>query len=223
MVASDRLARCRSLQRIATEHRHGYREVHYNRHCFGMSTRSTRSDMTAEVNGLTAIALQVGTGGAQTEEYYRRRGAKGYPFVPYDPIVPIGEAIAARTSADDLSHVRAVLHAAVTDLAYALQVSRQTIYDWQNGQPVNPRHASQLADLARAADVFAAEGLTTSAQLLRRPINSGKRLFDIAREGGSAEDAARKLIDMVRREARQRQILAERLAGRTSSAVPSEI
>jgi hypothetical protein len=178
--------------------------------------------MLAGVIGLTAIALQVGTGGAQTAEYYKQRGPKGYAFVAYDPASAIEDPASTRTPEEDLSHIRAVLRPAITDLARALGVSRQAIYDWQSGKPIAAENAARLADLARAADVFAAEGLTASAQLLRRPIASGKRLFDIAREGGSAEDAARKLIQMVRRELRQRQMLAERLANRKRPSVPSD-
>src|SRR5208337_3241364 len=155
---------------------------------------------------LTAIALQVGTGGAQTAEYYRQRGPKGYAFADYCVGPAANDAANSRTPAEDLSHIRAVLKTAVTDLAQALRVSRQAIYDWQSGKPIAGENAARLADLARAADVFAAEGLAASAQFLRRPVASGKRLFDIAREGGSAEDAARNLIQMVRRELRQRQL-----------------
>lgn len=178
--------------------------------------------MLVGVIGLTAIALQVGTGGAQTAEYYRQRGAKGYAFVAYDPAPPIEDLANPRTPVEALSHIRAVLRPAITDLAHALRVSRQAIYDWQRGKPISAENAIRLADLARAADLFAAEGMTASAQLLRRPITSGKSLFDIAREGGSAEDAARKLIDLVRREVRQRQLLQERLANRKRTSTPSD-
>lgn len=181
-----------------------------------------RVTMFAGVIGLTAIALQVGTGGVHTAEYYRLRGPKGYAFVAYDPASAIGELTSSRTPTEDLSHIRAVLRPAITDLAHALGVSRQAIYDWQNGKPVAAENAARLAELARAADVFATEGLTASAQLLRRPIASGKRLFDVAREGGSAEEAAKKLIQMVRRELRQREILAERLANRKRPSAPSD-
>ena len=171
---------------------------------------------------VTAIAMQVGTGGAQTAEYYKQRGLKGYAFATYDPAPAIEEPASTSTPSEDLSHIRAVLRPTITDLARALGVSRQAIYDWQSGKQIAAENAARLADLARAADVFAAEGPTVSAQLLQRPIVSGKRLFDIAREGGSAEEAARKLIQMVRRELRQRQMLAERLANRKRLSVPSD-
>jgi len=171
---------------------------------------------------VTAIAMQVGTGGAQTAEYYKQRGPKGYAFAAYDPAPAIEESTSTRMPSEDLSHIRAVLRPAITDLARALGVSRQAIYDWQSGKQIAAENAARLADLARAADVFAVEGLIASAQLLQRPIVSGKRLFDIAREGGSAEEAARKLIQMVRRELRQREMLAERLANRKRPSVPSD-
>jgi hypothetical protein len=174
----------------------------------------------AGVIGLTACALQVGTGGAQTAEYYKQRGPKGYAFVVYDMAQSTDGTAGIRAPTENLSHIRAVLKPAITDLAHALNVSRQAVYDWQSGKPIAADNAARLADLARAADLFAAEGLTASAQLLRRPIAPGKRLFDIARDGGSAEDAALKLIQIVRRELHQRQLLAARLAGRKRPAAP---
>src|SRR5271166_2733392 len=82
---------------------------------------------------LTAIALQVGTGGAQTAEYYKQRGPKGYAFAACDPASAIDDPARTRTPAEDLSHIRAVLRPAITDLSHALGVSRQAIYDWQSG------------------------------------------------------------------------------------------
>lgn len=171
--------------------------------------------------GLMATALQVGTGGAQTTDYYKQRGLMGYAFVLYEP-APIEAVPAIRTPTEDLSHVRTVLRPAITDLAQALGVSRQAIYDWQNGKPIGSVNAARLADLAKAADVFAAEGLTSPSQLLRRPITGEKTFFDVVQEGGSAESAIRELVSRVRRELLQRQTLASRLANRRRPAVPWE-
>jgi transcriptional regulator with XRE-family HTH domain len=172
--------------------------------------------------GLIAIALQVGTGGAQTKDYYARRGLMGYAFALYEPVPNLDASPAIRTPMDDLSHTRAVLMPAITDLAQALGVSRQAVYDWQNGKSIGSVNAARLADLAKAADVFATEGLTSPSQLLRRPIKGGKTFFDLVREGGSAENAVRELVARVRRELIQRQVLAARLANRKRPAVPWE-
>lgn len=183
------------------------------------SARLGMSSFVAAI-GVTAVALQVGTGGYQTADYYKQRGLRGYPFVAYNSNSSYDEVARVRTAAEDLLHIRDILKPSVTDLAQALGVSRQAIYDWQGGKTISVENAARLAELARAADVFTEEGLTVSVQLLRRPITSGKRLFDIVGEGGSAEQAVRKLIRLVRRELSQRQMVAEHLAPRKRSVVP---
>lgn len=171
--------------------------------------------------GLTATALLVGTGGESTADYYRQRGVKGYALAAYGS-VPDTRPLPVRTPAEDLAHIRATLKPSVTELANAISVSRQAVYDWNQGKPVAPGNAARLADLAKAADVLSMEGLTTTGNILRRPIISGKSLFDIVRDGGSAEDAARKLLQIVQREQQQRERLAVRLAGRRSPAASFE-
>ncbi len=66
----------------------------------------------------------------------------------------------------------------------------------------NPSHesAEKLNDLARAADLFAAEGFSTSSYLFRRKLDGGKTLMDVVREGGSAQDAARLLLQIAQKE-----------------------
>jgi DNA-binding transcriptional regulator YiaG len=163
---------------------------------------------------LPIVGFQVGTGGAETLDYLKNRGSMGYALMNYEPAQTSCATADVRTPVDDLNQIRKIFHPAVTDLANALGVSRQAIYDWQAGKPIAAENASRLSDLARAADIFALEGLTSTAQLLRRPISSGKNFYTIVRDGGSAESAARSLIEIVRRETQQHQKLAARLAGR---------
>lgn len=164
------------------------------------------------------VGLQVGTGGASTVEYVKSKGSMGYAFANYDQAVPSSDwtsnVTAVRSPAEDLAHIRNVFRPSITDLANALGVSRQAVYDWQAGKPIAADNAARLSDLGRAADLFAREGLTATAQLLRRPITSGKNLFQLVRDGGSAEEATHALIDIVKREALQRERLQARLAGR---------
>lgn len=161
-----------------------------------------------------ALTLQPGTGGLQTLEYYKARDGMGYPPVrsELDPQRLAEPAI--RNPIEDLAHIRAFLRPAVADLANALGVSREALYDWQAGKPVAADNAARLADIGRAADVLAAQGLLASAQLIRRPIRSGLTLLDIVRDGGSAEQEAGVLAGLVRRELRQRDKLATRLFSR---------
>lgn len=172
--------------------------------------------------GLTAVAMQVGTGGAQTADYYLQRGLKGYAFQDYHQSPQILEAAKGRTPAEDLGHIRSVLKPAVIDLANALGVSRQAVYDWQNGKAIAAENASRLAELAGAADIFSAAGITTSPQLLRRPIMAGKTLFDIARDCQPLEEAAHRLVQIVEREKEQRARIALRMKGRAKPVAPSD-
>ena len=169
-----------------------------------------------------ACVMQPGTGGLQTFEYYKAREVMGYPLVRHEARPdPLTERV-VRTPAEDLAHVRAFLRPAIADLANALGVSRQALYDWQAGKPVSAENAARLADLGRAADVLEEYGLPASAQLVRRPIQSGKTLLDVVREGGPAEEAAVKLAKLVEREHEQRDRLATKLSSRARRMVGGE-
>jgi len=115
---------------------------------------------------------------------------------------------------ENISRIRAVLNPTVTDLARILKVSRQAIYDWQAGKPIAAENAARLAELVRAADLFAVEGLRGTSQAMRRPIKNGKNFFELVEGGSPADTAARRLIEIVRSEFRQREALRNRLAGR---------
>jgi DNA-binding transcriptional regulator YiaG len=166
---------------------------------------------------LIAAAFQVGTGGIQNAEYYINRGMMGYAYasiICFEPNPSKENSENTRTPAENLSHIKNILKPSIKELAIALEVSRQAIYDWQAGKAITAENATRLIDLGRAADIFESHGLGTSAQLLRRPIRSGKTLFEIVREGGSGEAAAYDLVTRIKRELQQRQTLATRLAGR---------
>lgn len=191
----------------------------------GTTIRNTAVSPMILIGAMSFVAcsaLQVGTGGAATADYYRARGEMGYRFAAVE--FPQGKPppAVARTPAEDLSHVRAALKPSVSELADALGVSRQAVYDWQNGNAVKAEHAARLADLAGAAELLDAAGLTASAYTLRRAIAAGKRLFDIVRDGGSAEAAAGDLIQIVQRERQEREKLAMQLGSRKRSATFSD-
>ncbi len=162
------------------------------------------------------IGMHVGTGGAETLSYYNQRSGMGYPLTAIRRPIERVVLNALRDPSGDLEHIKKTLRISVTSLAKILGVSRQAVYDWQSGKPIADENAERLADLARAADVFVEANIEPSAQLFRRTILSGKGLLDIVQDGSSAESTARKLVDILRSEARQRERLQVRLATRTS-------
>src|SRR5437764_8023149 len=135
----------------------------------------------AVVGAALAMAFLVGTGGISNARYLQNRHERGYAFAG---IRVTGESpIAARTPAESLTRVRTVLKPAVSDLAELLGVSRQTVYNWANGEQPKADLAARLEDLAQAADVIAAEA-TSPAQALKRKIADGKNLLEIVAAGG---------------------------------------
>lgn len=175
-------------------------------------------------SSVIAFGLMVGTGGLPDANYVIKRQARGYQFDQFDKLdsIPVDSASTARSAADDLTRIRDVLKPTVSELANVFGVSRQTIYNWQAGEQPSAENASRLEDLASVADMFAAEGVSASSQLLRRKVSAGKSLLDIVRDGGVAHDVARALIQVVRRENEQQKTLAARLVGRRTPNLPDE-
>lgn len=165
-------------------------------------------------NILLTYFLTVGTGGSATSEYLAARGDWGYSFAGFESVHLVPKAIVDKAVPEKITRVREVLALAMTDLAKLLGVSRQATYDWQSGKTITPEHLSRLDDLLEAADVFALEGVRGDSRVIRRPIRRGKTLFQLFREGGSAAEAARSLVSMLRFESEQRAVLKRRLAGR---------
>ena len=119
-----------------------------------------------------------------------------------------------RSPAENLARIREVLKPTMLELASLFGVSRQAVYDWQQGsQPVS-QTAQRLAQLARVADVFAEAELSVDAKALRRQVAGGRTLLDAVSGGDDAESVARSLIGTLKREASQRERLQAQLAGR---------
>ena len=128
----------------------------------------------------------------------------------------------ARTPAEDLERIREVFSPAVSDLANTFGVSRQTVYNWLNGDQPKPEHMAKLRELAQAADLIAEAGVQVTGALLKRKIVEGKNLFELASAGGSPRDGAQVLLHVVRREVEQRERMAARFAGRKTSLPSAE-
>ena len=182
---------------------------------FGLDCPSRVSYRPAASPGIVAVAacaFLVGTGGMPTPNYFQSRKECGYRFVQI--AVPEGMNASIRPPIEDLKQIREVFKPSISDLGNLLGVSRQTIYNWIAGERPSAESSNRLEDLAKAADLVAAHGLNTTAYLFRRRIHDGKTLMEIARNGGSAQDAARSLVRIVEQEAAQRELLKNRVAGR---------
>lgn len=115
-----------------------------------------------------------------------------------------------------------VFSPAISELAIAFGVSRQTIYNWLNDKPVDSIYLDKLQDIASAAEIFAESGIPMTGWLLKRKIIEGKKLLEFVRDGGSAQKAVNHLVEIVRIESEQRKRIDARLAGRKKTSFSPE-
>jgi transcriptional regulator with XRE-family HTH domain len=119
-----------------------------------------------------------------------------------------------RTSADNLRRVLEIMKPSVKDLASLFEVSRQTIYNWLNGDEPRAEQAARLRALATVADIVAAENIADPSRLLKRAGVGGASLWDIVKEGGDVEEFARQLVQVGHVEHSKMAKLNEKFANR---------
>lgn len=171
--------------------------------------------MTAAGAALTSI----GTGGELSLEHLQRSAQQAQHRVSAFEVAEIDQI---RTPSENLSRIREVLNPAVSDLATTFSVSRQSVYNWLNGEPVANENAAKLQDLARAADVLAHEGVSINSALLKRKFANGRTLMQVAQAGESASEAALMLIQIYKREAAQRERMNARFANRVKTLASAD-
>ena len=175
------------------------------------------------VGWMTAAAVaaltSIGTGGELSLEHLQRSARQSQHT---GTVVEIAEVGQVRTPSENLSRIREVLKPAVSDLATTFGVSRQSVYNWLNGDAVAEENAAKLQDLAQAADVLAQEGVGINAALLKRKFANGRTLMQVAQAGESARDAAVMLVQLHKREAVQRERMNTRFADRAKTGASAD-
>lgn len=167
----------------------------------------------------SAALAVIGTGGQLTLDQLRQNTQHALHETP----VVDGFAVEHfRTPSENLARIRNVLRPAVSDLATTFGVSRQSVYNWINGEPVAQENAARLKDLAQAVDVLVNEGIVVNAALLKRKFAHGKTLLQVAQAGHSACEAVAQFLQIHRREAVQRERINARFAGRSKSPVSAD-
>lgn len=176
------------------------------------------SNANKAVHWLAVTLLAVGTGGVidahLLQQHQRQIDSSSLAILK----VPTTEAAPVRSPAEDLAHIREILSPAISDLAKTLDVSRQTVYNWANGEQPKDEHLAKLRDLAQAADAISNAGIVVTGLLLKRKIVDGKSLLESGRDSESFRDVAQLLIQVIRSETAQQERMAARFSGRVSSS-----
>lgn len=184
---------------------------------------SHRVTPTGEVSNVTKMMrciaalgsmASIGTGGSLDIQSLRN----DFEHISYwAPTSEVADVALIRTPAEDLEIIRNVFRPAISDLAAAFGVSRQSVYNWINGEAVAEDNSQRLADLARASDILLASGISDARVLLKRKFANGRTLFQVVAAGESASTAAQQLVKIYKREDAQRNRLRARFAARPRS------
>ncbi|KJV24955.1 hypothetical protein VI06_20560 [Aquitalea magnusonii] len=177
--------------------------------------------ITKVAGWLMAAAVTIMTGSANDSSQQLRQLQQPASYL-HDAVLPVAEVEAVRTPLEDLLRIREVLSPAISDLATTLNVTRQSVYNWLNGEPVAPENAAKLRDLAQAADLLAHERVAFNSTLLKRKFANGRALLQVAQAGESARDAAALLVQILKREAEQRARIEARFAARPKTLATAD-
>ena len=186
--------------------------VHMGKTRQASSAHARRAGLTTAV----LFACAVGTGGESSPKYFDQRAERGYSFDGLVLSKQVPHAAPNASFAEQLARVREALPTSISALASAFGVSRQTIYDWQNGTTASIQSQEKLRDLMTAADTLIKSGVSISGHLLKRPIHGTQSLLDVCRTGGSTANAANELVKKIRKEQNQLEAVSLRLAARAS-------
>ena len=152
---------------------------------------------------------QVGTGGLALEAFLK--DFHGYaPVEVMRSIPPVEEQPYAKLMAE----VRAGFGRTLSRLTEAFGVSRQTLYNWLEGETPREEHRERLRQLANAAQVFVDLQVKPTSQMLDRSVSNGKSLLQLIAAGDNGKESATKLIRIHQRGQSSRAQLDDLLGGR---------
>jgi transcriptional regulator with XRE-family HTH domain len=163
-----------------------------------------------------------GTGGVESDDYYRRMYILQIGYQAFLVVAPVQSPDLA-PYADLMQEIKSGFGRTMTRLPEVFGVSRQTLYNWLNGETPKPAHQEKLKQLAQAARMFSVLGFKPTSLALDRTITRGKSLLQLLSEGADGRDAAKKLVRIVQRGNEARAKLDDLLGGRKSRPEVSDM
>ena len=156
-----------------------------------------------------------GTGGVEDWQFANSR--QGYsPYV----ILKVQNAAAQDAYApytDLMREVKAGFGRTMSHLPAVFGVSRQTLYNWLNGETPKEQHHGKLVQLAAAARIFTEAGFKPTAPSLERTVAQGKSFVELIGQGADGKEIAERLVRIEKRGAAAREKLDALLGDRTPS------
>lgn len=159
-----------------------------------------------------------GTGGLESASYYRSR--MGYQ--PFEIVPSVSEAEQA-PFAKLMQEVKVGFGRTMTRLPEVFGVSRQTLYNWIEGETPKEANQEKIRQLAEAARVFTELGFKPTSLSLDRVVSQGKSLLQLLSEGADGRETAKKLVRITQRGVESKAKLDEMLGGRKKRLDASDI
>lgn len=162
--------------------------------------------------------VTVGTGGSFTEAFLRQ--AKGY--APFQLIEPV-QTVAPAPYAELMQQVRRGFGRTMSRLPEVFGVSRQTLYNWLDGETPKDIHQARLYQLAEAAKVFEELSFKPNAGLLDRPLIKGLTFLQLLAQGEDGRLMAQKLLRLNERAQTSKDKLDALLNGRRAKPEAADL
>ena len=156
-----------------------------------------------------------GTGGVESVYFVMSR--QGYS--PY-AILKVELAAAQETFApytNLMKEVKAGFGRTMSHLPPVFGVSRQTLYNWLNGETPKEPHQGKLVQLAAAARAFTEAGFKPTALSLERTVAQGRSFVELIGQGADGKETAERLVRIEKRGTVAKAKLDALLEGRTPS------
>lgn len=161
---------------------------------------------------------EVGTGGLASELFVR--SSMGYqPFKVLEFISPVDQTPFASL----MQEVKTGFGRTLSRLPEVFGVSRQTLYNWLDGETPKSVHQEKLKQLAQAGNVFTELGFKLTPLMLDRTIAQGKTFIQLMADGADGKNTAKKLVGIVQRGTESRAKLDQLLGGRKAKLTAEDI
>jgi len=154
-----------------------------------------------------------GTGGIESIQFVMsRQGYRPFEILEMEPSTTL-ETFAP--CMDLMKEVKVGFGRTMSHLPTVFGVSRQTLYNWLNGETPKEKHHRKLLQLAAAAQVFIEAGFKPTALSLERTVAQGKSFLELIGQDADGKGTAERLIRIEKRGVAAREKLDDLLGDRS--------
>ncbi len=153
---------------------------------------------------------EIGTGGVASVSFL----VDGMGYQAF--VVVVSSPLAERVNpfAKQMAQVKAGFGRTMSRLTEVFGVSRQTLYNWLEGDTPKQAQQKRLQHLAEAALVFEQLEFKPTSEKLDRPLSGRKSFLQLMADGASGKEVAKMLVRVCQRGEESRGKLDELLGGR---------